>query len=445
LSKPTDHTDPIAETRHRALGVRRPAESWIDDDVDFDLKSVRSRTIELSAGESTDTKPVEDSKKRLPKVPSIPRPSVPSVSMPSIPTNTKDLVHGTAQGIDNAALKAAETAKDVGNKSADVARVGAEKVNVKRRAGLPPGRDHERRNKPRVAKVTAERRPRKKVADRVGSRPDRIVLWAVILGIVLIFIAATSSSKAATGERLGSRELHTGMVGKDVRILHRKLKTTGFYPAKITSKYTKKTRTAVRKFQKSRCMKADGVAGKRTIKAIRTRMAPCGKLTTPTATPAAPVGPELGYRVLSTGATGDDVRVLQKLLNLPQTSVYDDTTVATIKGFQSGAGIPADGVAGPQTINAIGSAQPAYKSTWYGPGFFGNTTACAQILTTETVGVAHQTLPCGTEVILYYKGRFKKATVIDRGPYANGAVWDLTQATASAIGLLATDMVNAKF
>src|SRR6185503_1940157 len=120
----------------------------------------------------------------------------------------KDLVHGTAHGIDNAALKAADKAKDVGSKSADVARVGAEKVNEKRRAGLPPGRDHERRGKPRIAKLASERRPRKKAADRVGARPDRIVLWAVILGIVLIFIAWTSSSKAAEGQHHGDRQLN---------------------------------------------------------------------------------------------------------------------------------------------------------------------------------------------------------------------------------------------
>lgn len=194
MSKPSDKPDPAAGRRHRALGIRRPAESWIDEDVDFDIATQRSRTVDLSSGEPEDAEPAAGSDKR--KLPSMP--SVRSVSMPSIPTNTKDLVHGTANQIDQAALKAADKAKDVGNKSADVARVGAEKVNKKRRAGLPPGRDHERRAKPRVAPVAVGRRPRRKIADRVGSHPDRIVLWAVILGILLILIAATSSSKAAT-------------------------------------------------------------------------------------------------------------------------------------------------------------------------------------------------------------------------------------------------------
>src|SRR5688500_6354796 len=38
------------------------------------------------------------------------------------------------------------------------------------------------------------------------------------------------------------------------------------------------------------------------------------------------------------------------------------------------------------------------KVTWYGPGFYGNRTACGQRLTRSTQGVAHRTLPCGTKV-----------------------------------------------
>ncbi len=39
-------------------------------------------------------------------------------------------------------------------------------------------------------------------------------------------------------------------------------------------------------------------------------------------------------------------------------------------------------------------------SSWYGPGLYGNTTACGQTLRPDTVGVAHKTLPCGTKVAL---------------------------------------------
>ena len=43
-------------------------------------------------------------------------------------------------------------------------------------------------------------------------------------------------------------------------------------------------------------------------------------------------------------------------------------------------------------------------ATWFGPGFYGQTTACGQILTPEIVGVANRTLPCGTLVKVSYRG-----------------------------------------
>lgn len=72
-------------------------------------------------------------------------------------------------------------------------------------------------------------------------------------------------------------------------------------------------------------------------------------------------------------------------------------------------------------------------ATWYGPGFYGNTTACGRRLTTDTLGVAHRTLPCGTMVGLFYRGRTIRVPVIDRGPYSH-ANWDLTSATARKLG-----------
>ena len=80
-------------------------------------------------------------------------------------------------------------------------------------------------------------------------------------------------------------------------------------------------------------------------------------------------------------------------------------------------------------------------ATWYGPGFYGNSTACGKTLTTETLGVAHRTLPCGTKVSLLYQGRTITVEVIDRGPYSD-ADWDLTQETAERLGFSGTDEVG---
>ena len=83
------------------------------------------------------------------------------------------------------------------------------------------------------------------------------------------------------------------------------------------------------------------------------------------------------------------------------------------------------------------------KATWFGPGFYGHRTACGEKLTRTLVGVAHRTLPCGTKVSLFYRGRTIVVPVVDRGPFAHGASWDLTAAAAQQLGFSATDMLGA--
>lgn len=73
-------------------------------------------------------------------------------------------------------------------------------------------------------------------------------------------------------------------------------------------------------------------------------------------------------------------------------------------------------------------------ASWYGPGFYGNRTACGQVYTPEIVGVAHRTLRCGTMLVLEYRGRTMTVPVIDRGPYIAGRTLDLSHATHLAMG-----------
>jgi hypothetical protein len=47
-----------------------------------------------------------------------------------------------------------------------------------------------------VASRPAPRRPRRDSYDRVGARPDRIAMWAVLLCVLLVLVAATSSHAA---------------------------------------------------------------------------------------------------------------------------------------------------------------------------------------------------------------------------------------------------------
>lgn len=68
-------------------------------------------------------------------------------------------------------------------------------------------------------------------------------------------------------------------------------------------------------------------------------------------------------------------------------------------------------------------------ASWYGPGLYGNRTACGQRLSPYIQGVAHKYLPCGTKVRFMYRGRKLTVRVIDRGPFVAGREFDLTNAT----------------
>ena len=65
---------------------------------------------------------------------------------------------------------------------------------------------------------------------------------------------------------------------------------------------------------------------------------------------------------------------------------------------------------------------------------YGQPLACGGTLSEDQLGVASRTLPCGTVVAIAYRGRVVHVPVIDRGPYVEGRTWDLTGATAEALG-----------
>jgi hypothetical protein len=84
--------------------------------------------------------------------------------------------------------------------------------------------------------------------------------------------------------------------------------------------------------------------------------------------------------------------------------------------------------------------RPGHAS-YYGPGLYGNRTACGQTLTPSTLGVANRWLPCGTRVTFRYHGRTVTVPVIDRGPFHGSRIWDLTYATKRKLGFGSTGVV----
>jgi rare lipoprotein A len=110
----------------------------------------------------------------------------------------------------------------------------------------------------------------------------------------------------------------------------------------------------------------------------------------------------------------------------------------------SSAAASSSGGASAPGATPAGTPTKPQIATWFGPGFYGKRTACGQTMSPVIVGVANRTLPCGTLVLVNYKGHQLTVPVIDRGPYAHGATWDLTWGAASALTISETVRVKTK-
>ena len=157
--------------------------------------------------------------------------------------------------------------------------------------------------------------------------------------------------------------------------------------------------------------------------------------------PDQPGAAAFGERVLRVGMTGPDVRVLNVLVrskpyapSVRLSTTFEPPTRDGVRLFQEKRGLRPNGVVNETTADELARTMGRSRATWYGPGLYGNTTACGQVLRTGTVGLAHKTLPCGTVVAIAYRGRFLVTRVIDRGPYHEGYAWDLTNGARRLLG-----------
>ncbi|MGB2851360.1 MAG: septal ring lytic transglycosylase RlpA family protein [Solirubrobacterales bacterium] len=174
-----------------------------------------------------------------------------------------------------------------------------------------------------------------------------------------------------------------------------------------------------------------------------------GGVADPTAESGSCDKARFGSRTLSLGDCGRGVKTLNWLLNsnrvarqAPLGRDFESRTEGAVSRFERKAGLRSDGVADRRTSKRLVRSMRKDIATWYGPGFYGNRTACGRRLKRGTVGVAHRSLPCGTKVTVRYEGRFLRTRVIDRGPFANDASWDLTEAAAKRVGFEATDQIR---
>lgn len=156
----------------------------------------------------------------------------------------------------------------------------------------------------------------------------------------------------------------------------------------------------------------------------------------------------LGWRPLGKGDHGGDVVVLQRVLGMigynpgPADGIFGRGTKRAVKQFQRRRGLTVDGRVGPVTTHTLAFGWPVRTASYYGPGLWGNRTACGKVLRRGTAGVAHRSFPCGTPVAVYANGRIAIFPVIDRGPYRSGVAIDLTRAAARPLHVTTTQDVR---
>ena len=158
-----------------------------------------------------------------------------------------------------------------------------------------------------------------------------------------IAAAAGRGSSSSTGTTL-----KRGSTGDKVRALQQDLTTLGFYYGDITGHYGDMTKAAVEKFQKSRGMTKDGVAGPTTIAAISSALGNSGAL-----------GVGSSSNSLREGDESDLVEDMQRRLKKlgyytgDITGHFGEKTTKAVRKFQDDNDLYVDGIAGTKTLEKI--------------------------------------------------------------------------------------------
>ena len=158
--------------------------------------------------------------------------------------------------------------------------------------------------------------------------------FAVILAVIWVLAFAGTPAAHARGSNANTAALQVA------------LKALRHYNGGIDGIAGRRTKRAIRRFQRSRRLPADGVAGARTRRALGRRGRPL-----------------LGRRILRRGNHGWDVAAVQFMLRRRGFSPgyvdggYGVGTVGAIKRFQGSRGLAVDGRVGRQTLRALRSGR----------------------------------------------------------------------------------------
>ena len=188
---------------------------------------------------------------------------------------------------------------------------------------------------------------------------NAVIAFQKAKGLSADGIVGTNTQKAITKAlndkaAANSGVLKVGSKGEKVTTLQKNLNTLGYNVGTVDGVFGNKTRDAVIAFQKAKGLKADGMVGTNTQKAITKALS--DKATA-------------NNGVLKVGSKGEKVTTLQKNLNAlgynvgKVDGVFGNKTRDAVIAFQKAKGLKADGMVGPDTQQAIKKAINKKKST----------------------------------------------------------------------------------
>lgn len=156
----------------------------------------------------------------------------------------------------------------------------------------------------------------------------------------------TITAKSATNQRRNSNYLAKGDEGENVRVLQERLRVAGFYYGNATGIFGPITEEAVKRFQNSYKLDADGIVGPATLSKLP-----------PTSIGDGEDSPKrvVDRNKLRIGDRGEPVRVLQQhliqagYLEGEPNGYYGPYTADAVRRFQASNYLAASGVAGPTT------------------------------------------------------------------------------------------------
>jgi peptidoglycan hydrolase-like protein with peptidoglycan-binding domain len=173
-----------------------------------------------------------------------------------------------------------------------------------------------------------------------------LTLWSSQAGLLLLQLLVPAAILLVAGH---ASALQVGDRGASVTNLQDQLRSAGYFNRSSTGIYASITADAVRRFQASRGLTVDGIAGPATQRALRAQSLSVSEGN------YRPISYSSGLRL---GSRGAEVSAIQQQLSnlgyyVSVDGVFGPATDQAVRSFQASNRLSADGIVGSATRNAL--------------------------------------------------------------------------------------------